>query len=226
MPKQVFKQALKKALKISTEVSAQAGTEKSTPTTDELKTADEKSLPVNDIGPNPYLENRKPIPAKAEKRFAAALAAMDAGQWQQAESPLLQLTIDYPDFSGAHLNLAICYRHLGKSKQAEDYFLQSISANGNNLNAYNWLALIKREQGDFQEADKLYQQALGIWPDHADSHYNLAILCELYLGDLQRARQHFMAYQKLQPQEDKQVAGWIKDLQRRINALAKNGGEQ
>ncbi|UTW46091.1 tetratricopeptide repeat protein [bacterium SCSIO 12696] len=172
---------------------------------------------------NPYLENRKSIPAAAQKRFAQALAAMDNGQWQQAEEPLLQITIDYPKLSGAYLNLGICYRHMGKPKLAEDYFMESIRANANNLDAYNWLALTKREGGDFKAAENLYQQALAVWPDHPESHYNLAVLSELYMGNLEQARHHFSQHQKLLTEPDKRIAAWIKDLQRRINALADNG---
>ena len=171
---------------------------------------------------NPYLQNRKSIPSVAHKRFNTALDFMDAQQWQKAEEPLLQLTIDYPKLSGAHLNLGICYRNLGKAKLAEDYFTESIRANPNNLEAYNWLALVKRENGEFADAKALYEKALAVWPDHSNSHYNLAVLNELYLGDLQSARHHFAQYQKLLPEPDKRVAGWIKDLQRRINALAEN----
>lgn len=171
---------------------------------------------------NPYLQNRKAVPAAVEKRFASAIAAMDEEKWSQAEAILLELTVDYPQLSGAHLNLGICYRQLSKHDLAEDYFKQSIKANANNLEAYNWLALVKREQGEFKAAEQLYRQALAIWPDHAASHYNLGILCELYFGDLQRAHQHYMSYQKLQTEPNRRVAGWLKDLQRRIQALAEN----
>ncbi|MGS2722961.1 tetratricopeptide repeat protein [Porticoccus sp. GXU_MW_L64] len=172
--------------------------------------------------PNPYLQKRQSVPAAAQKRFNKALELMDARQWKQAEEPLLQITIDYPKLSGAYLNLGICYRQLGEHKLAQDYFAESIRANANNLEAYNWLALVKRENGEFAEAKTLYERALTLWPDHAKSHYNLGVLNELYLGDLQSASHHFGQYQKLLPEPDKRVAGWIKDLQRRINALAEN----
>ncbi|MCV6604174.1 MAG: tetratricopeptide repeat protein [Porticoccaceae bacterium] len=178
--------------------------------------------PQDIVPPNPYMESKKSVPAAAQKRFDQALAAMDKQQWQKAEQPLLQMTIDYPELSGAHLNLGICYRQLGKEKLAEDYFTESVRVNPDNLEAYNWLALVKREQGDFADAKVLYEKALAVWPYHPESHYNLGVLNELYLGDLQRARHHFAQYQKLLPEPDKRVAGWIKDLQRRIKALAEN----
>ncbi|MDM3872239.1 tetratricopeptide repeat protein [Porticoccus sp. W117] len=178
--------------------------------------------PAEVLPPNPYLQSRKSVPTAAQKRFATALEFMDSGEWQKAEQPLLQITIDYPQLSGAHLNLGICYRQLGKEQLAQDYFTESIRVNPSNLSAYNLLALVKREQGAFAEAKALYEKALAVWPYHPESHYNLGVLNELYLGDLQSASHHFGQYQKLLPEPDKRVAGWIKDLQRRINALAEN----
>lgn len=172
---------------------------------------------------NPYLQNAKQPSSAAQSRFSEVIAAIEAQDWSQAETLLLAFTERYPDLSGGYLNLGIVYRQQEKPQLAADYLQQAIDANPLNLNAYNELAILKREQGDFTAAEQLYGKALSVWPDHAASHYNMAILCELYLGDLSRARHHFGRYQQLMDTPDRKVSGWIKDLDRRIQALARNG---
>ena len=110
-------------------------------------------------------------------------------------------------------------------EQAQQAFAQAIAANGKNLDAYNQLAVVKREQGDFAGAEGLYLQALEVWPQHAASHRNIGILYDLYLGQFDKALLHFESYQQLQQEPDRQIAGWIIDLKRRLQNVARVEGQ-
>ena len=46
---------------------------------------------------------------------------------------------------------------------------------------------------------------------------NLGILFDLYLQDLEQALAHYRRYQELMSEENEQVAGWIVDIERRLN---------
>ena len=63
---------------------------------------------------------------------------------------------------------------------------------------------------------------------YARAHFNLAVLGELYLQDMNLALNHFRAYQNLQKLPDENVANWIVDLERRApeqpsQPVAENG---
>jgi tetratricopeptide (TPR) repeat protein len=175
-------------------------------------------LPDGPPTPNPYLASVPSVNRAIQQQFAAAVAAMEQQQWDQAERILIDLAHSNPRLSGIPLNLGLIYRARGDHARAEQAFSQAITANPQNLDAYNQLAILKRQQGKFTEAEQLYQRALAIWPFHGPSHKNLAILYDLYLGRESDALAHYLAYQQLTGEDDKQLTSWIADLQRRVTA--------
>jgi len=196
------------------------------------KTADDQSMPVGvdgqapqfsfDLsGPdqNPYLQQAVSVPGDASALFNDAVRAMQSEQWSRAETLLQRVISQYPELSGPYLNLGIVYRHLNQIDKAEAAFAKAVQVNSLNIDALNQLAIIKREQGDFKAAETFYLSALAVWPKHASTHKNLGILYDLYMGELNKALDHFEVYQYLQPEPDRLVAGWIIDLQRRVNNL-------
>jgi tetratricopeptide (TPR) repeat protein len=175
-------------------------------------------LPSGPVTPNPYLQNPQKISEQVDASFRAAVAAMQQKNWEFAESTLKQLAEKNPKLSGVHLNLGIVYRNKGNAEKAAEAFNSAINANMKNVDAYNQLAVLKREAGDFAAAEGLYQKALGVWPFYPEGHKNIAILYDLYLGKPEQALPHYQAYQQLLSAPDKQVDSWVADVQRRLNA--------
>lgn len=119
------------------------------------------------------------------------------------------------------MNLGLVYRAQNENKRAEQAFNDAIAANHTNLNAYNQLAILQREAGNFSAAEANYKKALSLWPFHPDSHKNIAILYDLYMGKSAEALPHYEAYLQLIGGEDKQALSWIADLQRRLGIAPK-----
>lgn len=178
-------------------------------------------LPPGPVLPNPYLQTKASVSRQSAQNFADATRAMRNKQWAQAESLLQKIIADNNKLSGAHLNLGLVYRAEGDDDKAEKAFNDAITANPNNLDAYNALALLKREKGDFAAAQANYTKAISIWPWHPDSHKNLAILYDLYMGKNQEALSHYEAYQQLVGDGDKNINSWIADMQRRLGIAPK-----
>ncbi len=178
-------------------------------------------LPAGPATPNPYLQNKPSVSSAVAQQFANATRAMRNKQWQQAETLLQQIVAQNNKLSGAYLNLGLVYRAQNETRRAEEAFSNAITANHTNLDAYNQLAILQREQGRFSDAEVNYKKALSVWPYHAESHRNIGILYDLYLGKNAEALAHFEAYQQLRGDGDKQVIGWIADLQRRLGIAPK-----
>ncbi len=184
----------------------------------EEDTAEATALPPGPITENPYLRRTPNVSAAARELFEQAAAAMDNGDLARAEELFTVMTQRHPRLSGPWVNLGLIHQQRGDETAAENAFNQAIAINANNLTAYNQLALLYRESGDFDQAEVLYQQALARWPHHPDSHRNLGILYDLYLGRREQALLHYRAYQQLQDEPDREVAGWIVDLERQLEA--------
>lgn len=176
------------------------------------------ALPDGPVTPNPYEQNRQPVSERAQSDFQAALSAMEQENWSDAERRLVAMTEAYPKLSGPWVNLAKVHEARGRTEEAVAALERALQINPQNLDAYNQLALIRREAGEFETAERLYRQALEVWPFHARTHLNLGILLDLYRGEGRAALEHYRAYQQRQDEPDREVAGWIVDLERRLPA--------
>ena len=146
-----------------------------------------------------------------------------AKEWQAVLAELHALSQAYPRFSGPSLNLALVYQQIGDAEQAQHWFQQSIANNPDNIFAYNEYGIFLRKQGRFKEAETVYLQALGQWEASADTHRDIGILYDLYMGEGEEALQHYQRYQSLTGDQDRVVSGWIVDLERRVKSVAKGG---
>ncbi len=157
------------------------------------------------------------IPAAAQTLFEQATAVMATGDFVEAEFRFKEFVLQYPEFPGAHVNLAIISAKNEDDAATRAALDAALAADPNHPAALNQLGMLLRRNGNFLEAEAAYLKAVTVSPDYALAHYNLGVLNELYLQRLESALQHFEAYQALVG-EDKQVERWIADLRRRVAA--------
>ncbi len=172
---------------------------------------------------NPYLDSRRSVSGSARQRFAAANAAMATADWDTARVDLEWLIENHPKLSGPYLNLALLHVVQGDPATAEVHFQAALEVNERNLAAYNQYAIFLREQGRFDDAERVYLDALAVWSDHAETHRNIGVLYDLYRGDHEKALQHYYRYQELTGNTDRTVAGWIVLLERQFSQLVQRG---
>ena len=107
-------------------------------------------------------------------------------------------------------------RMAGHPRKAMTHYETLLQVDPTHPGAANDLALLYREEGRIREARGLLSNALEAHPDRPRLHYNLAVLYELYLVELQQALVHYRQYQAHSDGADDEVARWIKDLERRV----------
>ncbi|NNF39797.1 MAG: tetratricopeptide repeat protein [Woeseiaceae bacterium] len=157
------------------------------------------------------------VPPRVLTLYEQAAASMAAGDYLDAELRFKEFLLQYPEYPGAHVNLAIIHANNDNVDAAEAALDAALALNPEHPAALNQLGMLLRRNGKFIEAEAAYMKAVTVSPDYALAHYNLGVLNELYLQRLDVALRHFETYQSLVG-EDKQVARWIKDLRRRVAA--------
>jgi len=157
------------------------------------------------------------VPAAALTLYEQATAAMASGDRVDAELRFKEFLLQYPQYPGAFVNLAIIHAGNGDDAATRSAIDAALSLQPDHPAALNQLGMLLRRNGKFIEAEAAYLKAVTVSPEYALAHYNLGVLNELYLQRLDTALQHFETYQELVG-DDKQVGKWISDLTRRVAA--------
>ncbi len=167
-----------------------------------------------------------PLTAEIEQNYQQGLALMQNNAWADAAAHWQVMLEQGAEFAGIYTNLALAQLQLQdyaaglaaaeKSRQLDEHYCP----------AWKTLALLQRHNGNFAAAEQSYLKAAACAPADADIPFNLGILYDLYLQDLDNALQQYQRAQQLIGTEDGTLAMWITDLQRRQNnRVAKDGGQ-
>jgi Flp pilus assembly protein TadD len=146
--------------------------------------------------------------------FKKALRSIEEEDYERGIELLEKVTEAAPHATTAHIDLGIAHRLKGNFEMAEASIQTALDLNPRHPVAYNELGIVYRKMGRFQEARKSYEGALEISSDFHFARRNLAILCDVYLGDMACAIEHYERYAQSMP-EDAKVSMWLADLRNR-----------
>ena len=107
--------------------------------------------------------------------FEQATAVMASGDYLDAELRFKEFLLRYPDFPGAHTNLAIIHANNGNDAAAQASIDAALGVDPNFAPALNQQGMLFRKTGNFIEAEAAYLKAVTASP-------------ELRLGTLQSGR--------------------------------------
>lgn len=153
-----------------------------------------------------------------QKQFALAVTSMQEGKDELAASLFAVIAKQNPQLASPLTNLGILHYRNERLPEAEAVFKEALQRNDKDYVAATYLGMIYRGQGRFADARSTYEKALAAKPDYGYAHLNLAILYDLYLGNLPKALEHYQQFQQTAGASEPQLAGWLADLQQRMKS--------
>lgn len=148
--------------------------------------------------------------------YEEALSYLQQGRHDEGIALLERVAEAAPELSAPRIDLGIAQHRAGDLEGAEKNLLLALESNPEQPVAHNELGIIYRKTGRFSEARKSYESALAVYPGFHFARRNLAILCDLYLADLDCALRNYEAYMKTVP-SDEEASMWIADIRYRLD---------
>jgi tetratricopeptide (TPR) repeat protein len=146
--------------------------------------------------------------------FVAAVSMLKEERYEPGIALLLAITERMPALTAAQIDLGMAYARTGDLDRAEASLNKALQSDPKQPVAYNELGMVQRRKTQFAKARTSYEAALAQSAGFPYAHRNLAILCDLYLGDYPCALEHYEAYSRIVP-DDGEVVKWIADVRNR-----------
>lgn len=161
-----------------------------------------------------FIAEEARISSSLRDDYDRALGMLQRGQSREGIELLETVATTAPLLSAPRIDLGIAYHRVGDLEAAEQHLLQAVEISPNHPLVHNELGIIYRKSGRFAKARASYETAISIYPGYHFARRNLAVLCDLYLGDAGCALENYEAYMQTVPGDD-EAEMWIADIRGR-----------
>lgn len=162
---------------------------------------------------NPATKNETQLNEKQNADYQLALLELDKKNYSKAQSLLLNLNKENPQLAGPLANLGLLHLMQQELGKAEAYLSRALELNSKMPEALNLMGLLSTHNRKIRDAESYYQLALKHKADYSNAHYNLALLYDVYLQNIEKAVQHYRQYLQLIDNTDEETKSWLEQLE-------------
>ena len=180
------------------------------------------SLAIISCSQNTYNTNQEVIGYKSSRttelsdnereEYKKGIAALTNKDLKLATDIFMAFKQQHPGLAGAYSNLGLIHYKLNNYELSTRYIEAALKLNPKQSQAYNIRAQLHLINGEIKQARNNYIKAINLNPSYAIAHYNLALLYDIYLQDIEPAIKHYEKFMLLQKMPDETTKNWIKHL--------------
>ncbi|HED33714.1 MAG TPA: tetratricopeptide repeat protein [Gammaproteobacteria bacterium] len=163
-------------------------------------------------------KNSKKSLTKAQREiYRDGVTALYKKDYATAEKIFKDFIHHKPELAGAYSNLALMHFKKKEYPQALTLVNQAIQLNPKQAQAYNLRGQLYIIDGKIHKAKDDYTRSIELKPKYANAQYNLALLYDIYLQEIELAIKHYEIYLSLLKKPDEATIEWINHLKGTLN---------
>jgi len=147
-------------------------------------------------------------------RYKIAITLLNNNKLDEAKEIFVEFKSERPELAGPYANLAVIALKRNNPDEAFNLVKIAVEKNPKLPQALNLLAYLEQMNGEITSALNHYKQAIKNKSDYALAHYNIALLYDVYMQDVENAIPHYERYMKLTNNKDKNTADWLEQIKR------------
>ena len=152
------------------------------------------------------------ISSSDREKYRDGITALNNEDLSKAQRIFSEFIRNNPTLAGAYTNLALTHYKKNEIEQAMKLVDKAIELNPEQSQAFNLRAQLYVNNGKIHDAKKDYLKAIELKPEYINAQYNLALLYDIYLQEIELAIKHYEIYMSLLKKPDEATQEWINHL--------------
>lgn len=173
--------------------------------------SDNNVKPSDDLDVTTDLQNSS-VSSADRNKYRDGITALYNDDYDKAKSIFNDFVNTKPDLAGPYSNLSLIHYKMNKFDESMKFAEKAITLNPKQSQAYNLRALNHVRNGKIHDARKDYVKSVELKPAYINAQYNLALLYDVYLQEIELAIKHYEIYMSLLKKPDEATQDWINHL--------------
>lgn len=151
------------------------------------------------------------------EKYRNGITALNNNELSKAQRIFNEFIRNKPELAGAYSNLALVHYKKNEFDKSFKLVNKALELNHKQAQALNLRAQIYITEGEIHKAKDDYLLAVKLKPEYINAQYNLALLYDIYLQEVELAIKHYNIYLSLLKRPDDKTIEWVKHLKGTLN---------
>jgi len=155
----------------------------------------------------------KSVTKRDREKYRDGITALHNNELSKAQRIFAEFIRSQPKLAGAYTNLALVFFKKNDLEKSFKTVEKALQLNPKQPQALNLRAQLYINNGKIHKAKDDYLLAISIKPKYANAQYNLALLYDIYMQEIELAIKHYKLYMMLLKKPDEATLEWVNHLE-------------